>query len=69
MIFKKEKTIKNTAGFTIVELMIATVVFSVILILITTGIIQIGKAYYKGIIGSRTQETARKITDEVGRSI
>lgn len=56
-------------AFTIVELMIATMVFSVILLLVTTGVIQIGSAYYKGALQSRTQETARNIIDEISRGI
>jgi prepilin-type N-terminal cleavage/methylation domain-containing protein len=56
-------------GFTIVELMIATAVFSTVLLLATTGVINIGRLYYKGITTARTQETARSITDEVSRSI
>jgi prepilin-type N-terminal cleavage/methylation domain-containing protein len=57
------------AGFTIIELMIATMVFSVILIGATTSTVQIGRLYYKGIIMSRTQETARNIMDTISRPI
>jgi prepilin-type N-terminal cleavage/methylation domain-containing protein len=56
-------------GFTIIELMIATMVFSVILIVITTAIIQIGHIYYKGVTSARTQEAARGIIDDISRSI
>ncbi len=51
------------------ELLIASTVFSVILLLVTTGIIQIGRTYYKGALQSRTQETARNIIDEISRGI
>ncbi len=57
------------AGFTIVELMIATMVFSTILILISSGLIQVSRLYYKGITTSRTQQTTRNIMDTVSRSI
>jgi prepilin-type N-terminal cleavage/methylation domain-containing protein len=60
---------KKHEGFTLVELMIATTVFSTILLLATTGVINIGKLYYKGIITARTQETARSVIDEVARSV
>ncbi len=60
---------KYQSGFTIIELMIATAVFSVVLILCTTGMIQIGRMYYKGVISTRTQEAARSIIEEVSRSI
>lgn len=63
------KTKQSSAGFTLVELMIATVVFSVILIGATTAMIQIGRMYYKGVIVSRTQETARRTMDDITRPI
>lgn len=59
---------KNQKGFTILELIIATTVFSVMLLLVSAGIIQIGKTYYKGITTSRTQETARAIIDDLFRT-
>lgn len=59
----------NQQAFTILELMTATVVFSVILLLVSTGIIKIGNAYYKSVLQSRTQETARNIIDEISRGI
>lgn len=65
MIFKSNQQ----QGFTIVELMIATAVFSTILLLATIGVLNIGRLYYKGITTSRTQETARSVADEVARSI
>lgn len=62
-------TIQNSSGFTIVELLIATTVFSVILLLCTAGLIQVGRMYYKGITTSQTQEAARSIMDEISRNI
>lgn len=55
-------------GFTIVELMIATTVFSVILIVATSGVIAIGRLYYKGITSAKTQEATRSIMESVARS-
>lgn len=67
---KRTKNVANNKkGFTLVELMIATAVFSTILLLATTGVINIGKLYYKGITTARTQEAARSIADEVSRSV
>ncbi len=64
------QTTKNKqGGFTIVELMIAISVLAVILLVVTLGIIQISKTYYKGIIQSTTQQTARTILDDVTQSI
>ena len=60
---------KNNKGFTIVELMIATVVFSLVLLLALAGIMQVTRMYYKGVNQSRTQEAARAVTDEIGETI
>jgi prepilin-type N-terminal cleavage/methylation domain-containing protein len=52
-------------GFTIVELMIATSILSIMLILATSVMISISNLYYKGITTSRTQDNARSIASEV----
>lgn len=57
------------SGFTLAELMIASTVFSVILIVVTVGLIQIGRIYNRGITNSRTQEVARGLMDEITQSI
>lgn len=56
-------------GFTIIELMIATLVFSVILMVVTFGLLQIGRTYYKGVTMSKTQAAARRIMDSVSQDI
>jgi prepilin-type N-terminal cleavage/methylation domain-containing protein len=56
-------------GFTIIELMISTAVFGTVLMLCVSAFLNIGRLYYKGITTAKTQETARKISDEIGRSI
>lgn len=56
-------------GFTIIELLIATLVFSSVLLLITFGIIQITRTYYKGVTSTKTQQTARAVIDEISQSI
>lgn len=53
----------NKRGFTILELLIATVVFSVVFLGATTAILEIGKLYYKGVVTGRTQETVRNVSD------
>lgn len=57
------------SGFTIIELLLATVVFSMVLLLITTGIIQFTNLYYKGVTVNSTQNTARSIMDTVSQAI
>lgn len=66
---KRAKNMSTTgddrAGFTIVELMIATVVFSLVMLICLTGMVQVSRAYYKGITHSRTQEAARNLMHEI----
>ena len=62
---------KNTrqSGFTIVELMISTVIFSMILLILTTGVISFTRSYYKGITETSTQRVARVISDDITQGI
>lgn len=65
------KTLKKAdkKGFTIIELLIAATVFSTVLLVLSYGIIHIGRMYYKNITSSRTQETARALMDDISSSI
>lgn len=63
------KNANPEAGFTIVELMIATIVFSVILLISTYGIINIGRLYRKSLNSNQTQQAARSIIDTVAQNI
>lgn len=56
-------------GFTIIELMISTAVFSTILIVVLTAVTQIARIYYKGITTAKTQETARILIDRISQEI
>ena len=60
---------RHNKGFTIIELMIATTVFSLVLLLCTYGLIQVSRVYYKGVTSGRVQETLRTVTDNVTRVI
>lgn len=59
----------NQKGFTLVELLIATTIFSTMMLLATAGILQIGKIYYKGFMVTKTQEATRIIVDDISRNI
>lgn len=59
----------NNKGFTIIEMMIATIVFSVTLLIMTAAIIQFGKIYYKGTVQARTQQTVRTALQDISQSI
>ncbi len=56
-------------GFTIIELMIATAIFSVILLLCMAAIMQITRLYYRGVTQANTQEVARAILDEFSQAV
>lgn len=60
---------KNDKGFTIVELLIATAVFSVVILVTSVMIIEISKLYYKGVVTARTQTAARELVDAVSQPI
>lgn len=57
------------SGFTVVELLIATSVFSTVLLLGLTGFVQVGRSYYKGITITQTQQAAKQIMNEVSNNI
>lgn len=59
----------TAAGFTIIELLVATLVFSVVLVLITIGVLQFNKQYYKGVTESNTQSTARALMQDISQAI
>lgn len=56
-------------GFTIVELMVATMVFSVILLVVTVGVIKLTAAYYKGVNSSTTQNVTRNVIDTISQAL
>lgn len=63
--FTRQTSRKNFGGFTIVELMIATVIFSIILLICMQTITTIGRMFYKGVTLSRTGETSRSAMDTI----
>lgn len=60
---------RSNAGFTILELMIAASIFSVILLIIAVGVISFTNSYFKGITTSKTQAAARTIMSAFTQSI
>ncbi|HKU19222.1 MAG TPA: prepilin-type N-terminal cleavage/methylation domain-containing protein [Candidatus Saccharimonadales bacterium] len=63
------KARQDQRGFTIVELLIATMVFSVVLLLVTAGILQVSRVYYRGVTETNTQNVARSVLDSVSQAI
>lgn len=60
---------RNQNGFTILELMIATVVLSVILLIATMTIMGMGKLYYKGLNATHANDTARNVIADISQHI
>jgi hypothetical protein len=60
---------RRQAGFTIVELLIATVVFTLVLLVITSGVVHFTHAYYKGVHQSATQTTSRNVTNTIAQNL
>jgi prepilin-type N-terminal cleavage/methylation domain-containing protein len=56
---------KNHKGFTIIELLIATTIFSVVLVVIVSSFLQIGRMFYKGVSINNTNEAARNLVDSI----
>ncbi len=66
---RSKQTTRGARGFTIVELLVALAVFSVVLVVVTAAILQISRVYYKGVTEANVQSTARNIMDTVAQSI
>jgi len=60
---------RERRGFTIVELMIAISVFSVILLVCITAIMFVGRMYYKGVSLARVQEVSRTTVDAISDAV
>ena len=60
---------RRTEGFTIIELLVATAVFATVLIVVTTGILQFSRVYYRGVTEANTQTAARTVVDLISQSI
>ncbi len=63
------KRLEGEAGFTIVELMIATLIFTIILVVVTVGVLSFTKGYYKGLNSSATQTRARSLLSSIAQGI
>lgn len=59
----------NQKGFTIIELLIATAVFSTVLLIVTYGIIQISRMYTNGFIQTQTQNDAVSLSNKITQDI
>jgi type II secretory pathway pseudopilin PulG len=61
----KVKKVQKSGGFTVIELLIATTVFSVVLLIFLISFLRIGQLFYKGVSITNTQETARSVIQDM----
>ena len=60
---------KISAGFTLIELMIATVIFAIVLTVMVTAFVQVGRIFYKGVSVSNTQNAARSVISNISSDL
>lgn len=61
----KKHDLSSQKGFTIIELLIATSIFSVILLTALAGFTEIGRIFYKGVSTTSTQNVANQISQDI----
>lgn len=61
--------LKDEKGFTIVELLIATAILSIIILISTAVMLNIGNLYYKGATISREQDDVHNIVSDISQQI
>jgi prepilin-type N-terminal cleavage/methylation domain-containing protein len=59
----------NQQGFTIIELMIATAVFAIVLLIATVAVISLTQSYIKGNVQSETQDAASSVLTNITQAI
>jgi prepilin-type N-terminal cleavage/methylation domain-containing protein len=71
-IYRLDNLRSNNSGFTIIELLISSLIFSIILMTATFAVIQVSRTYIKGYVGVQTQNTNRSmislLTNELQQS-
>lgn len=63
------RTRRGQGGFTILELTIATAVFSVVILVMAVGILSFSRGFFKATNQTQTQQTARSVIDELGQNV
>lgn len=59
----------KSAGFTIIELLLATAIFSAVIVVALASFLGVSRLFYKGVTTTQTQQTARHILDVVSSDI
>ncbi len=65
----KQSHKQSSRGFTIIELMIAIVIFSVLLLAAAATLTQISRLYYKGVVTTKTQNISRSLVDDISQTL
>jgi prepilin-type N-terminal cleavage/methylation domain-containing protein len=63
------RKLHRQAGFTVLELMIASSIFSIVLLVIAAGILRFSQDYYKGVNATNTQAASRAIMNNIVQHI
>lgn len=66
---KQTNPLSFQRGFTLIELMIATTIFAIVLTVIVAAFLQVGRIYYKGISVASTNEDTRALMDNITNDI
>ncbi|MEK7471955.1 MAG: prepilin-type N-terminal cleavage/methylation domain-containing protein, partial [Patescibacteria group bacterium] len=60
---------RRQLGFTILEVLIASMVFTVVLMICVQVVTRIGQLYFKGVTSSQIQDLTRKLSEEFSGQI
>ena len=60
---------QKASGFTIIELLVASAVFSVVLVIVMATFIQVSRIFYKGVNMSNTQDDTRNALTSIASDI
>ena len=64
-----DKKDSHASGFTIIELLIASAIFTVVMLIVTVAVIFVSQTYIRGEISSQVQDTARNILTAIANNI
>lgn len=60
---------RSLGGFTIIELIFATLIFSMVMMVILVSVFQVARIYYKGVSISNTNEVARTTVEDIANDV
>jgi prepilin-type N-terminal cleavage/methylation domain-containing protein len=66
---RPRKNLLSQSGFTVLELMVATTIFAIVLLVLTVGVLSFSRDYFSSVTRSNTQTVGRNIIDDITRTI